>query len=335
MTHSILNFPNFITRLIAALVVAGSLSLSPTPISASTIKMGSLAIQPPCENPGWFPTEFGLKDHSIFWHDGYYYLISINLPNESYFVYGRSKDLCEWENLTPTMAERIPGAWDELVIWPPYVYEEDGIYYLFYTGVKRDFTQSIMLATSTNPADPDSWQPEGMIFQPDHVGMVYQVGEWADCRDATIFKLGNTYYMYYTGLDTNGGIIGVATASSPLGPWYDWGATLTLNSQPLSIAESPTGVDYNGLYYLLYHDTQNGEHYRIGATPAGPWSQAYPLSPGWAHEIWKDQEGNTFTSFLTDYTVTIAPISWDTIFDPPRLIIGTNINHQFLPVLLR
>jgi hypothetical protein len=38
---------------------------------------------PNCTRPGWFPTDFGLKDHSIFWFDGYYYMVSIYLPHNN------------------------------------------------------------------------------------------------------------------------------------------------------------------------------------------------------------------------------------------------------------
>lgn len=271
-------------------------------------------------------------------HDGYFYLVSIHQPDESYFVYARSEDLCEWEDLGPTLTERVPGAWDERAIWAPHVYEEEGVYYLFYTGVNgvnRDLTQSIMLATSTNPADPTSWQPVGMVFQPQHDGMVWEAGVWADCRDASVFKVADQYYMYYTGKDITGGIIGLATAASPSGPWQDWGAILTLDGHPSAMPESPTLAKYEDLYYLLYNDTYQGQRYRIGATLLGPWSQALALSPGWAHEIWLDQEGRTLTSYLTDYTVTIAPVNWDTHFDPPRLYIGEDRYRLFLPGLMR
>ena len=82
-----------------------------------------------CENPGWFPTEFGLKDHSIFWYDGYYYIVSIFLPPEDRFAYARSDNFCDWEVLSPILTERIPGAWDEMSIWAPFVFEEDGNYF--------------------------------------------------------------------------------------------------------------------------------------------------------------------------------------------------------------
>ena len=44
------------------------------------------------------------------------------------FAYARSADLCNWETLTPILAERVPESWDENVIWAPFVYEEAGVF---------------------------------------------------------------------------------------------------------------------------------------------------------------------------------------------------------------
>ncbi len=54
-----------------------------------------------CARLGWFPTTFGLKDHTIFLVAGTYYLASIWLApghNEEQFAYARSTDLCHWED---------------------------------------------------------------------------------------------------------------------------------------------------------------------------------------------------------------------------------------------
>lgn len=294
---------------------------------------------PNCVRPGWFPTNFGLKDHSVFWFNGYYYLVSNYLPHENpgvretQFAYGRSTDLCTWENLAAVLPQRIVGEWDEMSIWAPFVLEDAGVYYMFYTGVTFQFTQSIMLATSTNPADPSSWQRQGLVFQPDHLQMVYQNGAWADCRDPMVAKVGETYYLYYTGSDQSGAIIGIATATAPTGPWRDWGASV-VSSAPGQMLESPTVILHDGLYYLVYNQAGAGARYRIGASPGGPWTAAMPLSRGWAHEIWAGQDGLTYTSFLTDYTVSISRLIWDTLFDPPRLFIGNAIYHVTLPSVL-
>ena len=142
-------------------------------------------------------------------YDGYYYLISNYIPNEYFFSYARSTDLCDWEDLTPILDQR-ENEWESLAVWAPFVYEEEGSYYLYYTGVKGPYpllTQSIMLATSTNPADSDAWELQGMIFQPDHDWMIWQDDQWADCRDPMVMKVGDTYYLYYSGRDEDGGII--------------------------------------------------------------------------------------------------------------------------------
>lgn len=291
-----------------------------------------------CEVLGWFPDEFGLKDHSVFIHDGYYYIVSINFPVEEYFAYARSQDLCHWEDLSPVLT-RQTGIWDDLAIWAPHVIDDNGVYYMYYTGVKGPYphlTQSIMLATSTDPADPSSWTVEGMIFQPDHPGMVWQDNTWSDCRDPMVSKQGNIYYMFYTGRDIGGGIVGIATATSPNGPWQDFGSIFTLD---IGMPESPLIWQANGGFYLIYNRAGSGElggeKYHFGPTPGGPWSDELPLSPGWAHEVWSGLTGQTYTSYLTNYTVTIQPLLLNTRYNPPHLFIGEQIIELFLPLVVR
>jgi hypothetical protein len=291
-----------------------------------------------CETKGWFPENFGLKDHHVFIYNGYYYLISIYVPPgttdpllQDKFAYARSLDLCIWEDLTPVLQERTPGSWDEAAIWAPYVYQENGIYYLYYTGVTKDFTQSILLATSTDPSNPDSWEKQDMVFQPNHPGMIWQGGNAADCRDPTVIKQGEVYYMYYAGRDESGSIIGLATAPSLEGPWTDWGNVMP--PEPDAILESPTLVQSDGFSYLFFNRSSEGEYYKIGASPSGPWHTPVSFQPGWAHEIWQDIEGNWVTSYLTDLSVTIEPFSWDFVFYPPRPFIGLTISHTFIPLL--
>ncbi len=287
--------------------------------------------------PGWFPDTFGLKDHTVFWHKDAYYIASIYLgedEHEDRFAYATSADLCHWTLLDGILRDRPAGGWDEFRIWAPFVYEENGVYYLFYTGVTQSFAQSIMLATSSDPADAALWTRQGVVFQPSHSESVWGgFDTWSDCRDATVVKAGATYFMYYTGLDLDGGIVGLATAPYPAGPWTDWGALVT---DANAMLESPTLVFYGGLYYLFYNASGpegSTELYHYGPTPAGPWSTALPLYPGWAHEIWTGPDQNWYTSFLTDYSVTIRPLTWNDFHVPPRPFIGPTIYRQFLPAM--
>jgi hypothetical protein len=312
----------------------------------SSVQTPAIAQPGSCDPMGWFPTGYGLKDHTVFWYDDYYYLASIyystDAQKEKFFAYARSTDLCEWEDLTPILEGRVLGNWDEQAVWAPFVYEEAGVYYMYYTGLGRYMVQSIMLATSTNPADTLSWEPQGMIFQPNHPGMVWEVETWADCRDPMVLKVADTYYLYYTGLDEDGGIVGLAASTSPLGPWQDYGSMMTLpddgtrSSGPLGsqMPESATVFPHAGQYYLFYNN--GGEYYRVGASPGGPWSEAFEIYPGWAHEIWKGQEGRTYASYLvgyTDYTVIISQLIWDDFYFPHRPFIGESIYHSAIPLL--
>jgi predicted GH43/DUF377 family glycosyl hydrolase len=286
----------------------------------------------PCDQPGWFPTGYGLKDHTIFWYDNYYYVMANYIPGETFFAYGRSMDMCNWENLNPVLDVRIPGNWDEMAVWSPFVYEEAGLYYVFYTGVTSDFTQSILMATTLTPDDPTSWQQQGLVFQPNHARMIWQAGAWADCRDPMVLHVDGVYYMYYTGLDENGWIIGVATASQPYGPWQDWGSVIPPETS--GMLESATVVRYGKFYYLFYNHSGQGEYYRVGGSSGGPWLDPIHFHPGWAHEIWVAPTGEWYTSYLTNYSVYISPLTWDTFYDPPHPVIGAGAYHILLPVLV-
>ena len=302
-------------------------------VSFKNISQGDAASNtPPCDNPGWFPEDFGLKDHTVFWYDGYYYLMSNYINPETKFAYARSTDFCTWEELDVVLPTRVPGTWDETGIWAPHVREENGIFYMYFTGVKRNITQSILLATTTDPSDPALWEKQDMVFQPDHEGKVWEDDTWADCRDPYVTKVNETYYLFYTGRDIGGGIVGVATASTPTGPWTDLGTII----DPVDIVpESSVVVENAGTYYLFYNRGGEGEVFRIGtADILGPWENAHRF-PGWAHEVWQDIGGEWYTSYLTDYTVSISPLTWDDFFNPAHPFIGDSVYHFMLPIIRR
>src|SRR5512139_242953 len=112
---------SFVLRLLTPLIAAFLFA------AVIFVQIGLAKSIPGCQFPGWFPGEFGLKDHAIFWHAGYYYLVSTYVPKgdpspilQDRFVYARSADLCSWEELTPILFERVQGSWDEAAVWAPY-----------------------------------------------------------------------------------------------------------------------------------------------------------------------------------------------------------------------
>jgi len=290
-----------------------------------------------CASPGWRPASFGLKDHTVFTYQNRYYLASIYVGLDDRFAYGVSDDLCTWTTLDSALVQRPALPWNEMLIWAPDVVHENGVYYMFYTSVDETFTQRIALATSTDPADPASWQVDAnFVFTPSHAGTLWNENAWADFRDPHVFQVGSLYYLLYTGRDTNGGIVGLATADALTGPWQDFGSILTLES---GMPESPTMLQANGGFYLVYNragdGASSGEKYRFGPAPGGPWGEEQDFSWGWAHEIWRGLDGQTYVSYLTTYTVSIAPLIWNRRYAPPRPFVGRQLVEMFLPLTRR
>ena len=203
---------------------------------------------------------------------------------------------------------------------------------MFYAGVNRNVAQSIMLATSTNPADPTSWVKAGVVFQPSHPSMIYPgPTAWSDARDPMVLFYNNRYFLYYTGTDTSGGIVGVAVADAITGPWQDVGATL--RTDPSTHPESPFVVSYAGNYYLYTNDSAAGpanEVWRWGPSPFGPWQQAVAEPLGWANDFY--QIGATWYSSHVagdGSAIGFAPIQWNTTTVPATPKIGWDVLVPF------
>ncbi|NJK78822.1 MAG: family 43 glycosylhydrolase [Chloroflexaceae bacterium] len=227
-----------------------------------------------CRTPFALPA-VKLKDHSLFFFDGWYYLVAIriDLPavddrGELTFAYARTRDFCTWEELAAPLRHGAPGDADESYIWAPHVVLVGETFYMYYTGVNRNIAQSIMLATSTNPADPQSWTKQGVVFRPQHPDAVYPgPTHWADCRDPMVLAYNGRYYLYYTGVNRHGPIIGVAVADAPAGPWRDLGAVY--QSAAGAVPESPYVIEQAGVYYLFYNEgeRQAAAHSGAGRSP--------------------------------------------------------------------
>jgi hypothetical protein len=282
-----------------------------------------------------------LKDHSLFYHAGFYYLISIRIvlpepPNgrgEDALLVARSADRCTWEVLGTALTPGAAGTPDESYLWAPHVLRFGETWYLYYTGVNRNIAQSIMLATNPNPTQWDNWTRQPMLFQPNHAGMIYGGADtWSDARDPMVLPYQDRYLLYYTGVDTSGGIIGVADSPHPAGAWRDLGAVL--REQPGVIPESPFVLAQAGYYYLVYHIAGTGVgrwHWAI--SPFGPWQAGGTLAHGWAHDFWRMEDGTWLVSYLVGNgtAIRVEPLNW-IIGDPPAPLVGQRV---LLPLVVR
>lgn len=316
-TTGVVNTPTIAPSLTPSLTPSATSPVADTPIPSTPVLLTPtptvlLPTAPAsgfaCDRPGWFPEQVGIREHAIFRYKDQTYLMAAQQPGRHALLVARTSDLCHWEQLPSALTQVRLDAWDGKDVRTPFVFEQNGLYNLFYTGITWNGTERILWATTNNPADSNSWVVQGEAFRPNHPEENWPAGGEATCRAPVLLRDGELYYLYYTGKDSGGGIIGVAVASSPGGPWADLGAILP--AIPDGLYENPFVAAYQGAYYLFYHHPQQGTQYRISESPTGPWSAPFDLAPGWAHEIW--QQGDLwFTSFLTDYSVTIFPLAWD------------------------
>lgn len=302
-----------ITRIARLTLVALLLGATPAPPAR-------VAPAAPCATPLSIPG-VRLKDHSLFAFDGFFYLVAIriDLPNtdgrgELSFAYARTHDFCAWEELAAPLRHGDPGDPDEAYIWAPHVIAVGDTFYMYYTGVNRQIAQTIMLATSTNPADPQSWQKQGAVFRPHHPDAVYPGPQaWSDCRDPMVLAHQGRYYLYYTGANRAGPIVGLAVADAPAGPWYDLGAVYAA-AEPGRLPESPYVVEQAGLFYLFYNASgpgASGTRWRWSTSPFGPWQPAVDQPRGWAYDFFRADQGWLATYLLGNgEAIAIAPIRW-------------------------
>lgn len=299
---------------------------------------------------GWRPQRDGkdlrLQDFCFFRHKGWTYIASMmkDFCHQG-ITLARSRDLIHWKPLGIAVDTRTPE--DKSMLWAPHVVEHAGKFHMFYTGVtepqKGQWNQKILVATTEDPDNAKQWQRNTQVkfvvdgkveswFRPSHAGHVWSETTWADCRDPMVYhdEKTKTWYMFYSGTDTTGGIVGVATAPDILGPWEDRGPVLCVNR---GVPESAFVVpDPKGGYVMVVNhstpDRKDGGIKVARATSLAPENgkpsfgniellehSATPGLGGWAHEFAVQREGTVLAAYLTGYWIN---------FQDARLVEGKN-----------
>ena len=157
----------------------------------------------------------------------------------------------------PVLNRGGSGDWDHMAVDNPYVHFEDGKYYCFFEAQDKPFgnggREAIGIAVSN-----DGIQWEKLSGNPilttgaspawDEVVAKLPVG---------VSKLGETYYLFYSGRDQHIKQIGVATASNLSGPWTKHTDNPVIKARPeqwdATLSTHPSQVfHYEGRYYLLW-----------------------------------------------------------------------------------
>jgi sucrose-6-phosphate hydrolase SacC (GH32 family) len=263
------------------------------------------------------------KDFTLVKKDGWFHLFYIRNDTTAPFDsterdlgHAISRDLYNWIQFPPVLAAR-PDHWDNAKIWAPSIVQQDGVYYMFYTGVTNrpgyDFHQQIGVATST---DLMTWnrfdEPVFSCAQVPWTLCDTLVASGGEFRDPFVMSDGQGgWLMYYNTRPASNPstyVAGVAT-SPDLMTWTDlkpmWITQAAWSGSAL--VESPHLFRHGDTWYFLFTgDGGQPLRWATGADPIGDpgtWTYRGTLSSmlGVDTQLWFASE--LLRDGLVDYLV--------------------------------
>lgn len=219
-----------------------------------------------------------LADPTIFYTDGTYYLYGTTTGNsplngEGFQVY-TSSDQKNWEGPVGAqggLALKKGDTFGSKGFWAPQILKHNNLFYMLYTA-----DENIAVATSDNPLGPFKNESKEPL-----AASVKQIDPFVFIDDD------GKKYLYHVRL-TNGNRIFVAELNDNLLSIKQETLTECISSQlqwentqnvDWPVAEGPTVVKKEGLYYLIYsaNDFRNPDYavgYATSKSPLGPWEKS-------------------------------------------------------------
>jgi beta-xylosidase len=215
-----------------------------------------------------------LADPTIFLHNGVYYLYGTGGNVNNGFMVYTSPDLKHWKGPAGASAgyALVQGdSYGTKGFWAPQVFYYNNKFYMAYTA-----NENIAIAQSASPLGPFKQQVLQTISGP---------GKQID--PYVFFDDNGKAYLYHVRL-TNGNRLYVAELNESLTDIVSgtekfcfaatdqaWENTENTN---WPVAEGPTLLKYNGLYYLFYsaNDFRKKDYavgYAVSNSPIGPWQK--------------------------------------------------------------
>ncbi len=293
------------------------------------------------------------KDFSLVKQGGYYHLFYIRnntaLPaeqTETDFGHSVSTDLYHWTQLPNALGVDL-GEWDNAHLWAPFVFQHDGLWWMFYTGVSDwpgefERTQRMGVAVSS---DLSRWQHYEPVLDASMTSWAWwnQLDPGPAFRDPFVMPdpaAPGHWLMYYTasyGADTAATVVGVAGSDGDLLQWHDvkpllitWRA-YTYNQ----LTESPHVFEHAGLWYLLLTSSA-GQPLSLYTSPdpiadPGQWTYrgrlsamlGFDTSTWFASEYFRDGT-REYLCFVNGDRIEIRQIQWSgswsfSLVQPPLL----------------
>ena len=205
-----------------------------------------------------------------------------------------SQDLVNWEILPDALAPSTEyGAWDNYTTWTGSIIKHAGVWYMFFTGTKREEDgkiQRIGLATSIDLIHWERYLPGPLIESNPQWYETLNLDLWYEeaWRDPWVFEHDGKFHAFITARCNSGhpyarGVIGYAMSSDLIS--WEVGPPITKPGE-FAFMEVPQLIEINGLWYLLFSvpddkysmsrlacpdiKKHTGIHYLVAQHPMGP-----------------------------------------------------------------
>ena len=142
--------------------------------------------------------------------------------HEIFFGHSSTADFINWEVHEPVLLVR-PGTWEEAHVWAPCIVRRGHEFIMAYTGINRQISQDIGLASSTDLFAWKRWDTNPISPCEDKPWSHWQPDAISSCRDPSICEHDGRYYMIYTANTRQGASCIALTSTTDFKSWKDHG----------------------------------------------------------------------------------------------------------------
>jgi hypothetical protein len=211
------------------------------------------------------------------------------------FASGKSLTSMTESASNPVLTAGATGAWDSSYVSGVRIFKDDatttvggttyGPYYLYYFGSSATGFEaapsSIGVAYASSPSGPWTKYASNPVLTPGGSGW-----DSGQLYRPSVMRVGATYYLYYNANGAGAEQIGVATSSTPVGPWTKYSGNPILSPGGTGQWDTVTTGDpfvyrTKGGYGMLYYGfggSYSGMSLAAAAAPLGPWVKTTPAN---------------------------------------------------------
>ena len=207
-------------------------------------------------------------DHYVLRHDGVYHLFYLRGNPAVSIGHATTTDFVHWTLEPPVLS---PGTWDNRALWAPHIFEKDGLFFLFYTGVNSVGSQQTGVAISS---DLYQWTKiPWPVYHPDPSWAEWSESYFTHGRDPHVIEWNGTYYQFVTAKTwLNRGAVACAT-SPDLINWTDVGPMFV--NTTWHVLESVFVMRWLGRWRMFFtEEAVNGTSYMASDSLLSGWDIA-------------------------------------------------------------